>query len=301
MNKLYLVAGHGQGDPGAVGNGYKEADLTRRIAAALYNKLKGKIDVELYSTSMNLFQSKNYSVFKANSYVLEIHLNAATATANGVELLMKQGLAVDKVSNSIYNSLTGYFTARGIKQCNDLANMNYFASRGIGYSLLEVCFISNSNDVSNLINKFDEIVTSLANAILTASGKAMLPPISVSVPIKKGDFEGMNRKEIEEIIGELYFSVLTRKADVGGLKYWADLAQNGISFPAIFLSFAREREIVEKFVLEVLYKGLLKRKVDKIKKSEIDYWAGRILSKEITKDNAYNAVLKSEEYKKLKK
>ena len=31
MKDWLLIAGHGQGDPGAVGNGYKEADLTREF------------------------------------------------------------------------------------------------------------------------------------------------------------------------------------------------------------------------------------------------------------------------------
>jgi len=289
--KLYLVAGHGQGDPGAVGNGYKEADLTRRIATALYNKLKGKIDVELYNTSMNLFQSKNYSVFKANSYVLEIHLNAATATANGVELLMKQGLAVDKVSNSIYNSLTGYFTARGIKQRNDLANMNYFASRGIGYSLLETCFISNANDVTTLTKRFDEIITSLANGILIGTGKMTIGTI-------KGGFENMNRREIEAVIADMYFSLLERKADAGGLKYWADKAQGGMSFIDIYKAMSGSEEMVIKFVMDILYRGLLKRSPDK---KGLDDHVKNILEGRATKESTHAVFINSAEYKLLQK
>lgn len=39
MNIL-LIAGHGDGDSGAVGNGYKECDLTREFASLICSKLK---------------------------------------------------------------------------------------------------------------------------------------------------------------------------------------------------------------------------------------------------------------------
>lgn len=50
MNIL-LIAGHGDGDSGAVGNGYKECDLTREFASLIYSKLKEMCHVDLADTS----------------------------------------------------------------------------------------------------------------------------------------------------------------------------------------------------------------------------------------------------------
>ena len=55
MNIL-LIAGHGQGDPGAVGNGYKEAELVREIATSLKSKLSAYANVDLFDTSKNMYK-----------------------------------------------------------------------------------------------------------------------------------------------------------------------------------------------------------------------------------------------------
>ena len=38
--KILLISGHGAGDVGAVGNGYREADLTREVVNLLAPKLR---------------------------------------------------------------------------------------------------------------------------------------------------------------------------------------------------------------------------------------------------------------------
>ena len=53
--KILLIAGHGNGDPGACACGLKEADLTREVAAALLPKLKTYADVDLFDTSKNMY------------------------------------------------------------------------------------------------------------------------------------------------------------------------------------------------------------------------------------------------------
>lgn len=37
--KILLISGHGAGDCGAIGNGYKEADLTRELVKLIDNEL----------------------------------------------------------------------------------------------------------------------------------------------------------------------------------------------------------------------------------------------------------------------
>ena len=115
---------------------------------------------------------------------------------------------------------------------------------------------------------------------------------------KKGDFTNMKRAEIEVIIGDMYFSLMERKADAGGLKYWSDKAQAGMSFIDIYKAMSGSREMVTKFVTDILYKGLLKRSPDT---KGLKYYVDGILNGTLTKETAHNAIVNSAEHKKLKK
>ena len=167
--KLYLVAGHGAGDPGAIGNGYKEADVARQIVAALTTEIGSTLEVTVYDTSKDLYKSKEYSFFPNDAEVIEVHLNSfSNANAQGTEILIKAGYLPDTLDTALLNAMRDYFTDRGIKYRRDLANMNYFAEKGIGYRLIEVCFISNTNDMVILMGKFNEFIANMANKIIKA-------------------------------------------------------------------------------------------------------------------------------------
>ena len=47
MNVL-LIAGHGNGDSGAIGNGYEEAELTREFVVLLKENLKSFCNIGRY-------------------------------------------------------------------------------------------------------------------------------------------------------------------------------------------------------------------------------------------------------------
>ena len=57
--KILLIAGHGAGDPGAVGNGYKEADLTREVVSLLKTRLSKFAEVIVHDTTKNAFAVLN--------------------------------------------------------------------------------------------------------------------------------------------------------------------------------------------------------------------------------------------------
>lgn len=64
---VLLIAGHGNGDSGAVGNGYEEAELTREFAVLLKENLKSFCNVTLADTNRNWFEflgSNNYDFSK---------------------------------------------------------------------------------------------------------------------------------------------------------------------------------------------------------------------------------------------
>ena len=51
--KILLIAGHGDGDCGALGCGYEEANLTREVVGLLKTQLGKYADVDVFDTSKN--------------------------------------------------------------------------------------------------------------------------------------------------------------------------------------------------------------------------------------------------------
>ena len=82
--KILLMNGHGAGDSGATGNGYKECDLTRELADLVESKLKKYATVVRYPKSRNAFADVESGSFKSHvsggvsniDYAFEIHFNA---------------------------------------------------------------------------------------------------------------------------------------------------------------------------------------------------------------------------------
>lgn len=174
---LLLVGGHGAGDSGATGNGTIEANETRRVNQALYNRLNGKIPVEIYNIGKDLYRTNDHAAYR-NHEIIETHFNAFNGNARGTEVLIKTGFSADALDNSLLSAMAKYFTNRGIKQRSDLSNMNKFASMGTSYRLIEVCFI-DSADMTVYNGNFDSLITDMANAIIKMYGvspEAPVPP-----------------------------------------------------------------------------------------------------------------------------
>lgn len=215
MSKILIVAGHGAGDSGAVGNGYQEADLTRKVAIKLYEKLKNILDIELFDTNKNLYQyrKKNKFDFSKFTFVFEIHFNSAGASATGTELLVKTGTTIKEIDKRILKSLVSFgFADRGYKFRSDLSNMNGAAASGTPYTLAEICFISNKNDMKIFNNNFEKICSKIANDFVKVFGN-------------KNTFVELT--EINDIVWEYaHRGIITesekwkRKAEQDGDIYW---------------------------------------------------------------------------------
>ena len=127
MNIL-IIAGHGAGDSGAVGCGYKEATLTRQAANILEGKLNAyALTVSRYPSARDAYQDNMNGALRVDfsnyNLIIEIHFNDYEGSAHGCEVLYKphnmKALA-SKVSAAIAS--VG-FTNRGAKIRTDLANM----------------------------------------------------------------------------------------------------------------------------------------------------------------------------------
>lgn len=166
MAKLYIIAGHGGGDPGACAGGYSEADLVRKLAKRM--DALGGSNVTVLDTSKNWYATGGISSLNIpkDALLIELHLDSAVASARGGHVIIKSGFTADKYDKAIAAFLGGYFPGRSnmIVGRSDLANVNRAAARGINYRLVEVCFISNSTDRNKLIKNMDDVARGLLKA-----------------------------------------------------------------------------------------------------------------------------------------
>lgn len=173
--KILLLAGHGQGDSGAVGNGYKEADLTREFVKLLNPKLSCYADVTVFDTNKNpftYFKANKYN-FKEYDYVFEIHFNAAVndrvgdGKTTGTEILVhpnEKGISVEEKILKRIEALG--FRNRGVKTRTNLQNMNICkGNQNVSYALLEVCFIDDKDDMTLYAKKKNAIADAVAEGI----------------------------------------------------------------------------------------------------------------------------------------
>ncbi len=173
--RILLIAGHGDGDCGAVGNGYKEADLTREVASLLKAELSGYADVTIADTNKNwykyIIQQGNKFNFTPFHYVLEIHFNSSDKkSANGTEIYVTSAEKSEVVEQNIVKGIRdiGFFN-RGVKIKN-FSLIWHIKNKGVSSALLELCFISNENDMKLYQNKKNEIVKAIAKGIADGFG-----------------------------------------------------------------------------------------------------------------------------------
>ena len=87
MKKVVIDAGHGGSDPGAIGNGITEKDLTLKIAQYIYNRLRQLgVDATLIRDSDETITPEERVKRVLNAYgnssdviVLSNHINAGGA------------------------------------------------------------------------------------------------------------------------------------------------------------------------------------------------------------------------------
>ena len=149
MAHLFLIAGHGAGDSGAVGYGYTEAERVRALARRIV--AYGGSNVTLGDTNRNWYVDKGISSLKISKdwQILELHMDSNVSTAKGGHVIIKEGY-------------------------NHLANVNLAAAKGYSYRLLENGFITNQGD----LNKFNSQIDELARGILKAFGISSAAPVA---------------------------------------------------------------------------------------------------------------------------
>lgn len=151
---IVLDPGHGGSDPGAVGNGLRECDLTLDIANRAKNYMNANYPASVYMTRtsdsyVSLSDRTTYANNLGANFFVSMHINSYTSsTANGLETYYYTGSTNGQnLATSIYNKLkASYSTLRGVKE----ATFYVLKYTNMPASLGETGFISNPTDAANL-------------------------------------------------------------------------------------------------------------------------------------------------------
>lgn len=180
--KIYYIAGHGAGDPGAVGNGHQEQERVR----ALGNRLKqlGGDNVLLSDFNRDYYADNGITSLNINPdeyAILEGHMDAASASARGAHVIINSIYEPDDYDNALASSISNILPGRADKivKRSDLANPKRAANKGYNYRLLEMGFITNQTDVQIFNSRMDDICRAILSSFgISAPAPAPTPPAS---------------------------------------------------------------------------------------------------------------------------
>lgn len=165
---LFIIAGHGAGDPGATGNGYTEAERVRALAARI--GALGGSNVTIADTSRNWYADNGISKLSIpkDYQIIELHMDSASASARGGHVIINGKYKADQYDNALAKMISGIFPGRSqiVVGRTDLANPKRAAAKGYPYRLMECGFITSATDVKTFNNRMDDI----AKGILQAFG-----------------------------------------------------------------------------------------------------------------------------------
>lgn len=168
MPKLFYIAGHGAGDPGASGNRYQEWERVRALGSRL--KVIGGDNVILGDFNRNYYADNGISTLNIpkDYCILEAHMDAGQLSARGGHVIINAGFTADKYDTALAAMLADILPGRAnlIVGRNDLANPSRAAAHGYNYRLVEFGFITNAEDVKIFNTRMDDI----ARGVLAAFG-----------------------------------------------------------------------------------------------------------------------------------
>lgn len=178
---IFLSAGHTPSglnqDPGAIGNGYKEADLTKELRDLVVPLLKQKgISVWIDDDTQRLPAVLAAINSTEKDVVCDIHFNAGPPTATGVEVLIPtRHTSIEKeMASKLVTILASVMKlrSRGVKTESDSQHKTIGILREQGINLLiEICFISNATDMAYYQAAKHKVATEIALILEEAENK----------------------------------------------------------------------------------------------------------------------------------
>lgn len=236
--KILLMNGHGGNpyDSGAVGNGYKEAELTRELADLVETKLKKYATVVRYPKDRNAYADVQNGTFanyvsggiKNINYAFEIHFNAGGGTGTEIYITTKEeGHTVeDAIVKNIANAIG--VRNRGVKvtDFSVIATCKYY---GVSSALLETLFIDSASDMKLWASNKDKIAEAIVDGIATGFGlkSKTSDNTTESKPEEKPtEAKKTNEQIADEVIAGKWGNGETRKKALEDAGYNYDTIQN---------------------------------------------------------------------------
>lgn len=195
--KIFLHAGHGGTDPGAVGpTGLKEKDVTLKVCKKLKKVFEECGFNIILSRESDITQPSWQSVQIANKekadYLISIHCNSATnPSATGTETFAwKKNTKSDKFAHAVQKELVSHIKLpnRGVKY----GNFSIISQAKMPAILVELAFINNPKeeallkDDSFLAKAVDGIVQGFLNYL----EGVLMGKVKMKIKGKKVDIRG---------------------------------------------------------------------------------------------------------------
>ena len=174
-------------DPGAVGSGYKEADVARTINNKMLTIAKCKDTTDNAGTSINnnLTNIARNINAGADGYAISNHLNAFNGKATGVEVLY--GSTTDKAIAAKLSAAIAKATGLVDRGAKDGTWLYIARNSGAGKKvlLIEWGFIDNKSDMKKLMDNMDKGVKAAMEVLGYKSTTNNTPVKNTYLSIKK--------------------------------------------------------------------------------------------------------------------
>lgn len=179
---IYLNAGHFDDDPGATHSVYSEAIETKKIRDALVIRLNGAgFEVFPVPDNLNLSQSIDWTNERAkeleDGIALALHLNSfSDLEVRGTEAFYAASDTTKKISEKICQKVSVVLNTLNRHAKLDTESgpgrLGWVRETNCWASLLEVCFLTNKDDMTALHaqNGYDTVAVAITEALAEVFG-----------------------------------------------------------------------------------------------------------------------------------
>ena len=192
--KVFVSAGHGGSDSGAVGNGFKEKDLNLSIAMACGNYLKSKgVEVQM-SRVKDEDDDLNQEARESNAFgpdlTVSIHNNAGGGDGVEAWYSIVGGLGKTCAENILAEVVKIGQNSRGAKTRKGSNGRDYYGfirQTKAPAVIVECAFIDNATDIQIINTESKRVVMgeAIAKGILKTLGIADSAPVATTTPTTK--------------------------------------------------------------------------------------------------------------------
>ena len=202
--KVFISAGHGGSDSGAVGNGFKEKDLNLSIALACRDYLTANgVEVKM-SRIKDEDDCTNQEVAESNAFnpdvAVSIHNNAGGGDGAEVYSSVVGGLSKTLADNILAEVVKSGQNSRGVKQKRGANGSDYFGFIRMTKApavIVECAFVDNAADVQIIATEIKR------KAMGVAIAKGILKTLGVSENASKPTAPATKSKTITDIAREV--------------------------------------------------------------------------------------------------